>query len=75
EKETSARRLMVRSGDRSDKSRTYNFPQGRVTDHRVNFSLYRLDTYMDGDIQEMIDHLISADQADRLQAAGSDNGE
>ncbi|HPP74670.1 MAG TPA: peptide chain release factor 1 [Armatimonadota bacterium] len=74
EKETSARRLMVRSGDRSDKSRTYNFPQGRVTDHRVNFSLYRLDTYMDGDIQEMIDHLISADQADRLQAAGSDNG-
>ena len=73
EKETTARRLMVRSGDRSDKSRTYNFPQGRVTDHRINFTLYRLDSIMDGDIQELIDHLVSADQADRLQAVGTEN--
>lgn len=70
EKETSARRLMVRSGDRSDKSRTYNFPQGRLTDHRINFTLYRLDSILDGDIQELIDRLINADQADRLQASG-----
>jgi peptide chain release factor 1 len=70
EKETSARRLMVRSGDRSDKNRTYNFPQSRVTDHRINFTLYRLDSMMDGDIQEMLDHLMSADQADRLQTSG-----
>ena len=73
EKEASARRLMVRSGDRSDKSRTYNFPQSRVTDHRINFTLYRLDSVMDGDIQELIDRLNSADQADRLQAVGSDD--
>jgi peptide chain release factor 1 len=71
EKEASARRLMVRSGDRSDKSRTYNFPQGRLTDHRINYTIYRLDSIMDGDIQEMLDHLISADQADRLQATGN----
>jgi len=76
EKETSARRLMVRSGDRSDKSRTYNFPQSRVTDHRINFTLHRLDSIMDGDIQELIDRLVSADQAERLQAVGavSDGG-
>ncbi|MBI2844604.1 MAG: peptide chain release factor 1 [Armatimonadetes bacterium] len=70
EEEDSVRRLMVRSGDRSDKSRTYNFPQGRLTDHRINYTIYRLDTIMDGDIQELIDHLISADQADRLQVVG-----
>ncbi len=72
EKETSARRLMVRSGDRSDKSRTYNFPQGRLTDHRINYTIYRLDSIMDGDIQELIDHLNAADQADRLQGNGDD---
>jgi len=62
------RRSMVRSGDRSDKIRTYNFPQGRVTDHRIGYTLYRLDSFMDGDIEEMIDQLISADQAERLSA-------
>jgi peptide chain release factor 1 len=70
EQEASVRRLMVRSGDRSDKSRTYNFPQGRLTDHRINYTIYRLDGIMDGDLQELIDHLNSADQADRLQATG-----
>ncbi|MCL6629481.1 MAG: peptide chain release factor 1, partial [Armatimonadetes bacterium] len=55
------------SGDRSEKIRTYNFPQGRVTDHRIGFTLYRLDSFLDGDIQEMIDQLIAADQAARLK--------
>jgi peptide chain release factor 1 len=68
QEQTSARRLMVRSGDRSDKSRTYNFPQNRLTDHRINLTLYRLDSIMDGDLQELIDNLVSADQADRMGA-------
>lgn len=72
ENEAATRRLMIRSGDRSDKSRTYNFPQGRLTDHRINYTIYRLDSVMDGDIQELIDHLNSADQADRLQATGGE---
>lgn len=63
------RRLMVGSGDRSEKIRTYNFPQGRVTDHRINFTIYRMDGIMDGEIQELIDRLNSADQADKLQAS------
>ncbi|HUV05012.1 MAG TPA: peptide chain release factor 1 [Armatimonadota bacterium] len=62
-----ARRSMVGTGDRSEKIRTYNFPQGRVTDHRIGFTLHRIDTFMDGDIQEMIDHLVGADQAARLR--------
>ena len=61
------RRSMVKSGDRSDKIRTYNFPQGRITDHRIGFSLHRLDSFMDGDIQEMIDQLVSADQSEQLR--------
>ncbi|MEN6521555.1 MAG: peptide chain release factor 1 [Armatimonadota bacterium] len=72
EKEASARRLMVRSGDRSDKCRTYNFPQGRLTDHRINYTVYKLDAIMDGDLQDLIDHLISEDQADRLQSSGEE---
>ena len=62
------RRSMVKSGDRSDKIRTYNFPQGRITDHRIGFSLHNLNNFMDGDIQEMLDHLISADQSEQLKA-------
>jgi len=61
------RRSMVGRGDRSEKIRTYNYPQGRVTDHRVGFTLYRIDTFMDGDIQEMVDRLNAADQAERLK--------
>lgn len=64
---TEARRSMVGTGDRSEKVRTYNFPQGRVTDHRIGFTLHRIDSFMDGDIQEMIDHLIAVDQAERLK--------
>ncbi len=67
QKEASEERLsQIGTGDRSEKIRTYNFPQGRVTDHRINLTLYKLDKVMDGSIQEILDALISADQAKRL---------
>ncbi len=61
-----ARRSQVGSGDRSERIRTYNFPQGRMTDHRINLTLYKLDAVMQGDLDEVIDALISADQAAQL---------
>ena len=61
-----AKRSQVGTGDRSEKIRTYNFPQGRVTDHRINLTLYKLDKIMNGDIQEIIDACIAADQAAKL---------
>ena len=61
-----ARRAQVGSGDRSERIRTYNFSQGRMTDHRINLTLYKLDAVMQGDLDEMIDALITADQALRL---------
>ncbi len=64
--EAESRRSQVGTGDRSEKIRTYNFPQGRVTDHRIKLTLYKLDSILDGDIQEVIDSLIAADQAARL---------
>lgn len=63
---TAQRRSMVGSGDRSEKIRTYNFPQGRVTDHRIGFSAFNIHAFMEGDIQEMLDRMIAADQAERL---------
>ena len=64
--EAEARRSQVGTGDRSEKIRTYNFPQGRVTDHRIKLTLHRLDDVMNGDLSEIIDSLIAADQAIRL---------
>lgn len=62
-----ARKIQVGSGDRSERIRTYNFPQGRVTDHRISMTLYNLEGFLDGDIDEMIDELITADQAEKLK--------
>ena len=64
------RKTMVSTGDRSAKIRTYNYPQGRVTDHRINWSMYNLPVFMDGDIQDCIDQLIIAENAERLKEAG-----
>ncbi len=64
--EAEARRSQIGTGDRSEKIRTYNFPQGRVTDHRIGLTLYKLDKVMDGDIQEIIDACVAADQAAKL---------
>lgn len=67
---TSKRKTMVSTGDRSAKIRTYNYPQSRVTDHRINYTMYNLPVFMDGDIQETIDQLQIAENAERLKAAG-----
>ena len=64
------RKLMVGSGDRSERIRTYNFPQGRVTDHRINFTLYKLDRVMEGSLDELLDALTTHYQAEALQATG-----
>ena len=63
----SKRKTMVSTGDRSAKIRTYNYPQGRITDHRINYTIYNLTAFMDGDIQDCIDHLIVAENAERLK--------
>ena len=64
------RRSQVGTGDRSERIRTYNFPQGRVTDHRIGLTLYKIDAIMNGDLDEVIDALITADQAEKLKAGG-----
>ena len=68
--EAELRKSQIGTGDRSEKIRTYNFPQGRVTDHRIGLTLYKLDKVMDGDIQEIIDTCIAADQAAKLVRMG-----
>ena len=66
------RKTMVSTGDRSAKIRTYNYPQSRVTDHRINYTMYNLPVFMDGDIQELLDQLQIAENAERLKAAGEE---
>ena len=63
-----ARKSQIGSGDRSERIRTYNFPQGRATDHRINMTIYQLDSFLNGDISEMIDALITSDQAKKMLA-------
>lgn len=72
EEQGAARRKQIGSGDRSEKIRTYNFPQSRVTDHRINKTVYRLDAVMDGDLDEFIDELAATEQAELLQAVDTE---
>ena len=65
----SRRKTLVSTGDRSAKIRTYNYPQGRITDHRINYTIYNLQAFVDGDIQDVIDHLIIAENAEKLKAS------
>jgi peptide chain release factor 1 len=69
-KEASQRKSLIGSGDRSERIRTYNFPQGRVTDHRINLTLYKIDQIMDGDIAELTQALTAEHQAEMLAALG-----
>ena len=69
--EAKLRKTQVGSGDRSEKIRTYNFPQGRVTDHRINLTLYSLDKVLEGEIGEIIDGLKKAEQLKKMQSIGS----
>lgn len=71
--EAQARRSQIGTGDRSEKIRTYNFPQGRVTDHRIKFTTHRIDDVMNGDLQELIDNLIAADQTEKLARMSENN--
>lgn len=65
------RKSQVGTGDRSERIRTYNYPQGRVSDHRIGLTLYKLEAFLDGDLDEMIDALITADQAEKMKAMGN----
>jgi peptide chain release factor 1 len=67
-KTAATRKSLVGSGDRSERIRTYNFPQGRVTDHRINLTLYKMDAIMDGDIDELTGALMAEHQAEQLAA-------
>lgn len=71
ENEIAARRkTLVSTGDRSAKIRTYNYPQGRITDHRINMSIYNLDAFMNGEISEMLEALAVAEQTEKLKEGG-----
>lgn len=70
EEQASARRLQVGTGDRSERIRTYNYPQGRVTDHRIGLTVYNLDGVLDGDLTQLFDGLAAADRADKLEQVG-----
>jgi peptide chain release factor 1 len=74
QKEASMRKSLVGSGDRSERIRTYNFPQGRVTDHRINLTLYKIDAIMDGELSELVDALAQEHQAEQLAALSGEEG-
>ena len=65
------RKSQVGTGDRSERIRTYNYPQGRVTDHRIGLTLYKLDAFLGGDLDEMINSLKTADQAEKMKLMGN----
>ena len=67
-REAATRKSLVGSGDRSERIRTYNFPQGRVTDHRINLTLYKLQAVMDGDLDDLLGPLLAEHQAEKLAA-------
>ncbi len=67
EKLSSERKSQVGTGDRSEKIRTYNYPQGRITDHRIGLSIYQMEDFLNGDMDEMIDSLIATDRAEKLK--------
>ena len=69
--EADERRSQIGTGDRSEKIRTYNFPQGRVTDHRIGLTLYKLEAFLDGSLDEVLDALVTADQTERLKGGGT----
>ena len=71
-RDAATRKSLVGSGDRSERIRTYNFPQGRVTDHRINLTLYKLDAIMAGNLDELVDALVAEHQAEQLAALGED---
>ena len=68
----SERKLQVGTGDRSERIRTYNYPQGRLTDHRIGLTLYRLDAILNGDLDEVVDALRAYDQAEKLKSQGEE---
>jgi len=70
--EAATRKSLVGSGDRSERIRTYNFPQGRITDHRVNLTCYKIDAMLDGDLDDMFNSLSAEYQAEQLAALGDD---
>jgi peptide chain release factor 1 len=67
-KEAATRKSLIGSGDRSERIRTYNFPQGRITDHRINLTLYKIDQIMDGELDDLINALIAEHQTEQLAA-------
>jgi peptide chain release factor 1 len=69
-KEAATRKSLIGSGDRSERIRTYNFPQGRITDHRINLTLYKIDAIMDGDLDELLSGLATEHQAELLASMG-----